>query len=314
MPDALALCRLDVRVRHRDRMRDQRLDRAQVFRERAELHGVHELLAGLDAALHLEPEHRAEAARLLLRERVLREALEAWVANLRHLRVRLEELRDCLRVRRLALDPDRQRLRALEREPRDERRHDHAGRVLHEAHLLVELFAIDDHRAADRRVVAVEVLRGAVHRDVRAELERPLVVRREKRVVDGVRDLALFRDLRDRRDVAELQRRVCRRLGENQLRVVAQRLADGLRIGAIRERELDAEARVDLGREAIRAAVRDVRDHRVVAGRERCLEHDLLRRHAGRVARAGGAVLEHRELLLERAHGRVAAARVREAF
>src|SRR5262249_35483179 len=54
--------------------------------------------------------------------------------------------------------------------------------------------------------------------------------------------------------------------------------------------------------------------HGVIAGRERRLEHDLLRRHAGGIAGAADAVLERRELLLERAHGRVAAARVREAF
>ena len=78
-----------------------------------------------------------------------------------------------------------------------------------------------DHGAADGRVVAVEVLRRAVHGDVRAELERPLEVRRQERVVDGVRDAALARDLRDRGDVGQLERRVGRRLGEDQLRVRA---------------------------------------------------------------------------------------------
>ena len=91
----------------------------------------------------------------------------------------------------LALEPQRQRLRALQREPRDERRHDHARRVLMKAHLLVELFAVADDGAARRRVVAVEIFRRAVHRDVGAELERPLEVRRQERVVDGMRDAAL---------------------------------------------------------------------------------------------------------------------------
>ncbi len=66
----------------------------------------------------------------------------------------------------------------------------------------------------------------------------------------------------------ELQRRVGRRLGEHQLRVVAHGLADRLRVRRVDERELDAEARVDLRREPIRAAVRDVGDDRVIAGRQ----------------------------------------------
>ena len=182
------------------------------------------------------------------------------------------------------------------------------------AHLLVELFAVADDGAARRRIVAVEVLRRAVHRDVGAELERPLEVRRQERIVDGVRNAVLLGDLRDRGDIRQLQRRIRRRLGEDQLRVGPNRLANGIGIRRIDERELHAEARVDLRRDAIRAAVRDVRDDCVIAGRECGLEHDLLRRHARRVARATLAVLEHRDLLLERAHGWVAAARVRESL
>src|SRR5262245_46296980 len=102
--DAQPLRRLDDGVRHRDRVRDQRLDGAQILGERAEPHGIHELLAGLDSALDLEPQHRAEAARLLFRERVLREALEARVRDTADLRMLLEELRDRLRVRRLPLE------------------------------------------------------------------------------------------------------------------------------------------------------------------------------------------------------------------
>jgi hypothetical protein len=52
----------------------------------------------------------------------------------------------------------------------------------------------------------------------------------------------------------------------------------------------------------------------VVAGRQRRLEYDLLRRHARRIARASDPVLERRDLLLERPHRRIAAARVRVAL
>src|SRR5690606_14947916 len=62
-PDAAPLLFLDVRMRHRDRVRDQCLDGAEVLGERAEPHRVHQLLAGRDAPFHLEPQHRAEAAR-----------------------------------------------------------------------------------------------------------------------------------------------------------------------------------------------------------------------------------------------------------
>ncbi len=56
---ALADFARNITVRHGDRMRDQRLDRAKVFRQQAEAHRIHQLDARFGATLQLEGEHAA---------------------------------------------------------------------------------------------------------------------------------------------------------------------------------------------------------------------------------------------------------------
>ena len=63
--------------------------------------------------------------------------------------------------------------------------------------------------------MAVEVLGRAVNDDVGAELERALIKRRQKRVVDRVWNPLGRRDTRDRRDVCELQGRIRGGLSQN---------------------------------------------------------------------------------------------------
>ncbi len=83
-----------------------------------------------------------------------------------------------------------------------------------------------DDRATDHVAVAVEVLRGRVEHEIRAELQRLLPGRREERVVDHderARGLAECRDLLDIRDAQE---RVARRLDPQQRGRLRQRFAN----------------------------------------------------------------------------------------
>ncbi|HSK17940.1 MAG TPA: hypothetical protein VK912_02285 [Longimicrobiales bacterium] len=60
--------------------------------------------------------------------------------------------------------------------------------------------------------VATEILRGTVHDEIGAPLERALVDRGGKRVVDDRRRADSARASSEPRDVEYVQRRVCRRL------------------------------------------------------------------------------------------------------
>ena len=139
----------------------------------------------------------------------------------------------------MALDPQRQRLEALQEEervegaeggaqvaqplhaqledegqaarppPRSSRRgrRGRARRSRGSARRRPSRSAPVDHHAADRRAVAADPLRGRVDDDVRAVLDRPGEERRE-RVVDDERDAVRVGDVGDRRDVGHVEARV----------------------------------------------------------------------------------------------------------
>ena len=122
---------------------------------------------------------------------------------------------------------------------------------------------------ADDVGVAAEVLRGRVHDDVGAELERSLQVRRGERVVDDDARAALVREL------ARPPR--CRRCVSAGLVGVSthttvvpsgQSRVERVEVGEVGDGPLDARRREHLRHQAEGAAVRVVGDDHVVAGRE----------------------------------------------
>ena len=117
--------------------------------------------------------------------------------------------------------------------------------------------------------------------------------------------------LGDRGDVGELEGGIGGRLGEEQPGVVAQRGAHRIRIGGVDEAELDAEAVQHPGGEPMRAAVDDVRDHRVLARVQERHHHRGGGRHAGAEAGAAGPAFQGADALLQRDHGGISGARVR---
>ena len=87
-------------------------------------------------------------------------------------------------VRRVALDPQRERPQPAQHEEAVERPGHGAHRVLEEAQPLGQVVAIGHGDPADGVRVAGEVLRRRVEHDVRAERQRALEGRRRERVVD----------------------------------------------------------------------------------------------------------------------------------
>jgi len=152
-----------------------------------------------------------------------------------------------------------------------------------------------------------------VQRDVRAELERSLEIRRHERVVDDQMDVARLRPGGDRGDVRELHHGIRRRLDEHHLCVGAQGREDVRGILRVDERELEPEAREHALEEPRGAAVEIVARDDVIAGRQR-LQQRVRRREARGVAEAMAPAFETGEIALERRAGRVVRARVLEAL
>src|SRR5690606_34512644 len=80
------------------------------------------------------------------------------------------------------------------------------------------LGAARDHRAADEVAVAAEVLCGAVHDKIGAELEGLLQVGRGEGVVHGDQAAGAVALGGDGRDVGQVEQRVCGRLEPDELR------------------------------------------------------------------------------------------------
>ena len=139
-----------------------------------------------------------------------------------------------------------------------------ADRLLHEAHLLVEVGVAHDHRAADDVGVPAEVLRRRVHHGVGAVLERALVDRSGEGVVD--RDERVAPARHHGGDVDDVEQRVGRRLDPDQPRVVGHRGGERVEVGLVDHRVAQAPAREHLVDEAEGAAVEVGGDDDVVAG------------------------------------------------
>ena len=248
-------------VRRRSRMDDERLDVGNIGQQAEYLQVVDELLGRLSAALDLERENRDAAIReVLLVELMIRMVRHSRVIDLLDMRVLSEVVDNLECVLDVALDAQRQRLRALQQQEGIERRERSAliaqdqradvrrkscradifgkadavvARVrLDELRELargnpVELAAVDDD-AAERRAVAADELRSRVDDDVRAILERAQLIRRRERAVDDERDVVLVRDVSDSLDVDEVGIRIADGLDVDDARVLLDSLLEDL--------------------------------------------------------------------------------------
>ena len=202
----------------------QRPRRSALECDAAEAGRLDDELAGGEEALR----------RVRARQREAHDRPEARVADVAHLGALTEQRRQRPRVGHLALEPQRVGGERAVCEPRLERSRQRTGQLAPVA----QLRGVAGGDVAHVEVaVAVQVLRRAHDRHVRAELEDVLMQRPGQRVVD--RDERV-RVARDRRDVDDVQRRVRRRLEEDGGRT-GQRLANGRVVGR-HEPHLDRRA------------------------------------------------------------------------
>ena len=208
----------------------------------------------------------------------------------------------------MALHADVQGLEAAGDQEGVKGTHDRAGHVLQTegAHLIDEV-RLADHKARDHVAVAVDVLGGGVDDHVGPELQRLLQVGGGEGVVHDHADGGVVGvgDLRDLRDIHDLQRRVAGGLEIDDLRLRGQRRLDGLEIGEVGERHLDAELAHAVLKQREGAAVERVGGEDLVAAHDACPQRGGDGAHAGGRAERGLAALEGRDLLLNGVDGGV---------
>ncbi len=241
-----------------------------------------ETLGCVEAALEDDGDDAAEAGHLAFRERMLRVRGKAGVNDLFDRRVGFQPLRKRQGVFAVRTHAQREGLEAAQGEEAVERALDAADGVLQERHLLGELGVVaNDRDAADHVRVAVEILGGRVHDDVRTQAERALQHRGSKGVVDHDQQAALARDLGNGSDIDQLEHRVGRGLDPHHLGIGANRRLERSRVGQVDEAEIQAgSAATHALEQAKGAAVQVVHRHHVAAGIQQ-LHHRRGGGHAG---------------------------------
>mmetsp|Transcript_25356 Transcript_25356/g.74448 ORF Transcript_25356/g.74448 Transcript_25356/m.74448 type:complete len:281 (-) Transcript_25356:557-1399(-) len=186
---------------------DERVAAAEARGDVREFGGVAEHGAGVQPALHLEGDDAAEARGLLHGKGVVRVVRESGVDGLFDLGVFAQHVGEGLGGFVLLGDAQVQRLEAPEHEVGGVGVKDAAEHAPEVPDLLYMLLAAGED-TRNHVVVAPEVLCGGVDHDVRAQVERPLVVRCAKGAVDAHDGSRLLADGRGRGDVDAPQGRV----------------------------------------------------------------------------------------------------------
>ena len=164
--------------------------------------------------------------------------------------------------------------------------------------------------AAETAALAVDMFGRRIDHAIGAERERRLKKRRREHVVDYERRAGFMRDIGNRRDVDDLERRIGRRLQKEGLGVRPHRVAPLVEIGAVDQGRGNSKPRqIIFDDVAARAEQRLCADH-VIAAPELAGERERHRRHAGRGRARGLGAFERRHALLEHRDGRVGETRI----
>ncbi len=243
----------------------------------------------------------------------LRMRFQAGINNARHFRMLAQETRDAVRGFLLVDHARRQRRQAVhENVPRILRR-EHAAEIFAIQHQRAVKFLRADHRAAHVRAEAADVFGQAVHREIRAQRNRPLAMRRCKGVVHHNFNLLLgwpalietFDDVAHRRNIDQAQIGIHRRFKIHHARFRRDRLAQLFGILQINELRLNAPARQPMRDQTVRATIKNLVRHDLVAVFAEHAEHGADRGHAGGEGDAHLAAFGIREIFFEHAARRL---------
>ena len=220
-----------------------------------------------------------------------------------------KECRDCASRLVVLLHPERQSLGAAQHQPRIKRRQDRARAVLNERYPAGIVFVVEYDCTTDSIGMAIQKLRGGVHHDVDAEVERSLQVRRHESVVANNARTRSVCHIRNCLQVSHDHHGVRRRLDENHLRVVFDRGFHVSDVGCVHEFELYPVVRQHSLEQPVGAAIGVVRNDDVVAGFHQA-QRRVDRRHTGSECVAKLCPFQGREISLQRQPRRIRRARV----
>ncbi len=127
--------------------------------------------------------------------------------------------------------------------------------ILQKTDFLRKLGILHDDRPADNVRVAVDVLGGRMHHNVHAQLERPLKVRREERVVADGKSAVFVCQVRDRTKVHQVHQWICGGFDPDGFRPLGQRGAQFRRVAQIDVVRPDLFGPKDGLEQTVRAAI-----------------------------------------------------------
>ena len=111
----------------------------------------------------------------------------------------------------MTFEAQRERFQAAQYEPAIKRRRHRARRVLQKFETFIQRRVICHKRAADDIAMSAEIFGGRVHGQIRAQLERPLQIRRSKSIIHAHQNSASARQRAQRLNVHDFEQRIRRR-------------------------------------------------------------------------------------------------------
>ena len=167
----------------------------------------------------IKREHRPRPLLLPSRDFVLRVRRQSRVKNLPNFGVRVQMPRHGNSIRIVLQHAHRQRFDSARNEKTVHRRQAGSCRALDEIDFLRIFRPSENHRPARRIAMSIQILGHRMHHDVRAEFNRPLQVRAQKRVIYRESDASFVGQLGHGRDVRHAHRGIRRRFDIKQFRI-----------------------------------------------------------------------------------------------
>ena len=156
-----------------------------------------------------------------------------------------------------------------------------ADRFTYQSKALQDRFVFGRERPAYCGIVAFDVLGRREHADVSPKLKHWLKRRRQKCIIDRKQHARFAGHARNRSNVRELKRRVCRRLNEDQFGARLNCLRDGTDVRCIHKACAYAHALKHLAKQANGPAINYLRDDGVVVLFQDRQEQRRNRGHSG---------------------------------
>ena len=250
---------------HRGRVTDEALDPAERFGERKVPEFVDECAHRRFAAVDFEADHAAEATLLTTCNGMSRMGLQSGIVDASHAVPLVQQTREQARRLLVLAHPHLQCAQASQGQETVERCAGGADTVRPPGQFFGQFRGRGNDGATHHVTVAVDVLGGGMHDDVRAERDGLLQCRREKRVVDRVQCAAVPGKRRDLRDVDNSEQRVRRCLGQDQSRTARTGTGECRIVGLVDEQHLEVALAAERLVESVGAAVTVVRHDQQVA-------------------------------------------------